>query len=219
MDKTIQAAQTPKQIKSFDHVLGHRYTVSDGLAGMNVEDIYQDRRGLLWIATADGGASRFDGGHFDTFGLAEGLPHLTVMTITEDTDGRLLFGTLGGGLAVLGSRGLQVYTTEHGLPCNDILSLQPQPDGSIRILTGAGIGWFVGDRCVERTTTIGDQPIGRVYDVATCPTRQKRTIEWVALLKRERHKTMRRPSLLFSGGSLCATCLLDCWWLHLEPSL
>ena len=167
MDETSQAAQTPKQIKAFEHVLGHRYTVSDGLAGMHVEDIYQDRRGLLWIATADGGASRFDGVHFDTFGLAEGLPHLTVMTIAEDTDGRILFGTLGGGLAVLGSRGFQVYTIEHGLPCNDILSLQLQADGSIRVLTGAGIGWFIGDRCVERTTTIGGQPIGRVYDVAT----------------------------------------------------
>ena len=83
----IAVAQTPRPIKSFDHVLGHRYTISDGLAGMQVEAIYQDRRGLLWIATADGGVSRFDGTHFDTFGLAEGLPHLTVMTIAEDASG------------------------------------------------------------------------------------------------------------------------------------
>ena len=52
VDEINHAAQTPKQIKSFDHVLGHRYTISDGLAGMHVEDIYQDRQGLLWIATA-----------------------------------------------------------------------------------------------------------------------------------------------------------------------
>ena len=53
---------------------------------MHVEDIYQDRRGLLWIATADGGVSRFDGVHFDTFGLSNGMPHLTVMTIAEDQE-------------------------------------------------------------------------------------------------------------------------------------
>ena len=180
MDEINHAAQTPKQIKSFDHVLGHRYTISDGLAGMHVEDIYQDRQGLLWIATADGGVSRFDGEHFDTFGLGEGLPHLTVMTVTEDADGRLLFGTLGGGLAILGPCGFQVYTIEHGLPCNDILSLQLQTDGSIQVLTGTGIGWFVGDRCVERTTTIGDQPIGRVYDVAT----DSAGTTWLATLHR-----------------------------------
>ena len=152
---------------SFGRLLGHQYTVFDGLAGMQVEDIYQDRRGLLWIATADGGVSRFDGAHFDTFGLSDGLPSLTVMTIAEDADGRLLFGTLGGGLAAYDGRGFQVYTTEHGLPSNDIVNLQPQADGSIRVLTGAGIGRFAEGRCVERVTEIAGQPIGRVFDMAT----------------------------------------------------
>ena len=82
---------------SFEHVLSSQYTVFDGLAGMHVEDIYQDRQGFLWIATADGGVSRFDSARFDTFGLKDGLPNLTVMAIAEDADGRLLFGTFGGG--------------------------------------------------------------------------------------------------------------------------
>ena len=50
---------------SFEHVLSSQYTVFDGLAGMHVEDIYQDRQGFLWIATADGGVSRFDSARFD----------------------------------------------------------------------------------------------------------------------------------------------------------
>ncbi len=75
-------AQLPKP-----HILRHQYTVFDGLAGMQVEDIYQDRRGLLWVATADGGVSRFDGAHFDTFGLSDGLPHLTATAIAEAPTG------------------------------------------------------------------------------------------------------------------------------------
>ena len=150
-----------------DSILGYQYTISDGLAGMQVEDIYQDRRGLLWIATADGGVSRFDGTHFETFGLADGLPHSTVMAIAEDTDGRLWFGTLGGGLIAFNERGSQVYTTEHGLPSNEIVGLQPQTDGSIRVLTSAGFGRFAEGRCVESTTAIAGQPIGRVYDMTT----------------------------------------------------
>ena len=31
---------------SFEHVLSSQYTVFDGLAGMHVEDIYQDRQRL-----------------------------------------------------------------------------------------------------------------------------------------------------------------------------
>ena len=157
-------------IKSLGAIRGHRYTVSDGLAGRHVEDIYQDRRGLLWIATADGGVSRFDGTHFDTFSLADGLPHPTVMTIAEDADGRLWFGTLGGGLAAFDERGFQVYTTEHGLSSNEIVGLQPQADGSMRVLTSAGFDRFAEGRCVESTTVIGGQPLGRVYDMTTDST-------------------------------------------------
>ena len=167
MNDARESAKAPSQKKSFDHILGQHYTVFDGLAGMHVEDLYQDRCGLLWVATADGGVSRFDGAHFDTFGLSDGMPHLTVMTIAEDQDGRLLFGTLGGGLAAYNGRSFQVYTTEHGLPSNKILSLQPQTDGSMRVLTDAGVGWFADGRCVECVTDIAGQPIGAVYDIAT----------------------------------------------------
>ena len=179
MDDGSEIAQTPRQIKFFEHVLGHRYTIADGLAGMQIEAIYQDCRGLLWIATADGGVSRFDGIHFDTFSLAEGLPHLTVMAIAEDEDGRLFFGMLGGGLAAYDGRSLQVYTTEDGLPCNDILGLQQQPDGTMRVLTRTGIGWLSKDRFVESMTAIGDQPIGAVYDMAT----DAAGTTWLATLK------------------------------------
>ena len=153
--------------KAFGHILGQQYTVFDGLAGMYVEDIYQDRHGLLWIGTTDGGVSRFDGAHFDTFGLSDGLPHLTVTTIVEDADGRLLFGTFGGGLAAYDGRGFQVYTTEHGLPSNDILGLQTQADGSVQVLTLEGVGRFVEGQCVECMTELGGQPLGVVYDMAT----------------------------------------------------
>ena len=180
MNDARESAKIPRHKKPFDRILGHQYTVFDGLAGMQVEDIYQDQRGLLWIATADGGVSRFDGAHFDTFGLSDGLPSLTAMTIAEDADGRLLFGTLGGGLAAYDGRGFQVYTTEHGLPSNDIMSLQPQADGSIRVLTGAGIGWFAEGRCVERVTEIAGQPLGKVYDMAT----DAAGTTWLATLRR-----------------------------------
>ena len=134
---------------------------------MYVEAIYQDRHGLLWIGTTDGGISRFDGAHFDTFGLSDGLPHLSVTTIVEDADGRLLFGTFGGGIAAYDGRGFQVYTTEHGLPSNDIFGLQPQADGSVRVLTTAGVGRFVEGRCVECMTELAGKPLGLVYDMAT----------------------------------------------------
>ena len=152
---------------SFEHVLSSQYTIFDGLAGMHVEDIYQDSRGLLWISTVDGGVSRFDSARFETLGLKDGLPNLSVMTIAEDADGRMLFGTFGGGLAVYDGRGFQVYTTEHGLPSNEIFGLQPQSDGSILALTSKGVAWVAQGRCTKSITHIDDQPLGLVYDMVT----------------------------------------------------
>ncbi len=152
---------------SLAHMGARHYTLGDGLAGMRVEDLCQDRRGQLWIATADGGVSRFDGEVFESFGLSHGLPHLMVMGIAEDAVGRMWFGTFGGGLAAFDGREFQVYTTEHGLPSNEIMGLQPQADGSMDVLTGAGVGRFDGERCVECTTEIGGRPTGRVHDMVT----------------------------------------------------
>ena len=47
------------------------------------------------------------------------------------------------------------------------MGLQPQADGSIRVLTSAGFGLFAEGQCIESTTAIEGQPIGRVYDMAT----------------------------------------------------
>ena len=168
--KTRELSQDPDRVTPFGSWKERQYTFKDGLAGMLIEDIYQDSRGLIWIGTADGGVSRFDGEEFENFQLSDGLPHLTVMTIAEDGDGRLWFGTLGGGLAVFDGRGFEVYTTENGLPSNEILGLQPQADGSMRLLTGAGIGRFAGGACVECTTHIEGQPLGRVHDLVTDST-------------------------------------------------
>ncbi len=154
----------------FEDVISQHYTVFDGMGGMYVEDLYQDRRGFLWVATADGGVSRFDSVHFDRFSLQDGLPDLTVMAIAEDADERLLFGTFGSGMAAYDGRGFEVYTTEHGLPSNEIVDLQAQPDGSVLVLTGAGVAWFERGHCIRSITDVGGQPLGRVYDMATDAT-------------------------------------------------
>ena len=105
---------------AYRHALWSAYTVFDGLAGMRVEAIHQDRTGYLWIATADGGLSRFDGVHFDNLTVDSGLPHPTVMSIAEDPDGRLWFATLGGGLAVYDGVGFRSIDLPD-LPSRDLV--------------------------------------------------------------------------------------------------
>ena len=165
-DETGVEAGTSEPPITFRHMIRHQYTSLDGLPGMQVEDICQDRQGGLWIATADGGVCRFDGVHFDRFGSSDGLPNENVTSIAEDADGRLLFGTLGG-LAVFDGGKFEAHTTGQGLPCNEILGLKPLKDGSTWLLTRKGIARFAGDECVEAATELAGRPLGPVYDLAT----------------------------------------------------
>jgi len=164
----------------FPHALWQHYTVFDGLAGMRVEDILQDRQGFIWIATADGGVSRFDGVHFDNFTCVDGLPHPTVMSIAEGADGRLWFGTLGGGLAVYDGHAFQTYTTADGLPSDEVRRLRMREDGALQVATRNGMGIFVDGRCVETVTTARGRPIGFVCDLVTDSLGQT----WLATMER-----------------------------------
>src|SRR5438105_15950908 len=71
------------------------YNVEDGLGHSIVGAIYQDRKGYMWFATADG-LSRFDGYRFVTYTVEDGLESNVVTCVTEDTQGRLWVGTTAG---------------------------------------------------------------------------------------------------------------------------
>ncbi len=82
------------------HLGGGRFEwlgTAGGLASDNVRDVYEDDRGVLWIATEDRGLCRLDrggraalsSGRLACFGDAEGLYDLSLHRILPDDDGRL----------------------------------------------------------------------------------------------------------------------------------
>jgi signal transduction histidine kinase/ligand-binding sensor domain-containing protein/DNA-binding response OmpR family regulator len=90
--------QGKTNILSFDY-----YSIAEGLPNNQVQCIFQDRKGWIWIGTSQG-LSRFDGNRFvnfipnseDTTSLSGGL----VRVIFEDSRGKLLIGTENGGLNI-----------------------------------------------------------------------------------------------------------------------
>lgn len=71
------------------------FTTADGLPSKNVNGVFQDRRGFVWVITSSG-VSRFDGQRFLNFGARDGLPSSSVWQFAETADGGLWFGTTGG---------------------------------------------------------------------------------------------------------------------------
>ena len=72
------------------------YSIADGLAGMRVEHIAEDREGCIWFATWDNGVSRFDGNEFQNFTKQDGLIDDRTYFVTQDSQNRLWFGTANG---------------------------------------------------------------------------------------------------------------------------
>ena len=83
------------------------YTSESGLANSQINSIYQDSKGFIWIAT-ENGLSRFDGIHFSTFRSDRSLPTSIasnmVLTTYEDSYGTFWIGT---------SSGLQTFSSEY----------------------------------------------------------------------------------------------------------
>ena len=65
-----------------------RYTVNDGLVQSQIQDIFQDDKGYLWICTRLG-VSRFDGVHFENFTEKDGLLTHWPHQIEQDANGNM----------------------------------------------------------------------------------------------------------------------------------
>jgi signal transduction histidine kinase/ligand-binding sensor domain-containing protein len=71
------------------------YSEADGLPADQVESLFQDSRGFLWIGTG-AGLARFDGSLFVRYSTADGLPHPNANDVAEDARGTIWVATSNG---------------------------------------------------------------------------------------------------------------------------
>ncbi len=132
----------------------HTYTVEDGLAGMTVNAILQDRQGYLWFGT-DGGVSRFDGVEFITYTRENGLAGNLINSIILDNEGNLWFGG-GGGVTKYDGKLFTAYTEDDGLLSNRITKIIQDRQKNFWMGTqGDGLWKFDGERFTVYTTDDG----------------------------------------------------------------
>lgn len=78
---------------------GKMFTVDRELSSSMLNKIYQDREGIIWIATEDG-LNRYDGAKFTVYRNEKDNPNSLlsdyVRTLFEDSQGRLFIGSLNG---------------------------------------------------------------------------------------------------------------------------
>lgn len=114
----------------------------------NIQYIYRDRLGTMWVASRGGGLSRFTGTieqpSFRNYLCDESpdsLNHNNVCSIYEDTAGRLWIGTWGGGVNLMDRETgvFRHYTVNDGLLDNTVFGIAEDSHGVMWFSTYTGL--------------------------------------------------------------------------------
>ncbi len=118
--------------------------LKEGLSSRDVKDVYQDHRGVFWIATANG-LNRYDGRQIIIYSNLEGstvrLPSSDIRSVAEDKAHNLLLCTDAGLVALDPSRRRLISVLPLGFP--DSVAQQTNcmmerlPDGRLFLLFGS----------------------------------------------------------------------------------
>lgn len=89
------------------------FSTSDGLVSNQINVLYRDSKGILWVGTSSG-VDRYDAYRFSHFSQEDGLPGLYVIHITEDTLGQIWVRTSEGTACYSYQEG-RFLSTEEGM--------------------------------------------------------------------------------------------------------
>lgn len=109
-----------------------------------IREIDMDRAtGILWMATADGGAVSYDGAEWNTYNSGNsGLPSNQLLSVDVNPDnGDVYFGTMGFGVAVKSGTVWRVFDSSNSPMTNGYISaIEVRPgDGELWLGTGYGV--------------------------------------------------------------------------------
>ncbi len=109
------------------------------ISSPNIDTLYQDRRGDIWIGTDGGGVTHWDGQTSSTLEGGSGLASGYVYAIYEDSESSTWIGTIDGGLHRLRDSKFITYTSSEGLSHDYCSCVSAAPGGGLWIGTERGL--------------------------------------------------------------------------------
>lgn len=87
---------TAQGLARFDGVNCRVLGLQDGLNGLEISTVLQDKAGALWIGTVGGGLNRYFHGKMEAFTAKDGLNGEAITALLEDANGDIWVGTTSG---------------------------------------------------------------------------------------------------------------------------
>ncbi len=119
------------------------YSIENGLAQSQVQTIFQDDKGYLWLGTY-GGLSRYDGKSFVNYSKEDGLLDNRINSIVESPAKEIYVATLGG-INKFDGKKFKSFPLKPELSKNQVLSMAVDKPGNLWLCTdGGGVCKFNG---------------------------------------------------------------------------
>ena len=148
---SAQSAAKGRVDQSFLSDFVHKnWTTADGLPGMTITAIMQDKKGYIWIGTYDG-LVRFDGVEFTSFNrtVDEKYAFSSVRSIFQDSEENLWVGHNDEGVSCFKVDGSVVrYSTKDGIPQNSVRAICEDTEHNIWLGTASGLCYLTPSRGV-----------------------------------------------------------------------
>jgi ligand-binding sensor domain-containing protein len=117
---------------------GQFSTAAQSLQKTRVQTLFKDRRGEIWVGSADNGIFSFADDQSHHYTVNEGLSSNSVTAIAEDFDGNMWIGT-NAGVTCLKNNKFSFLKKAQGLPSEDVTSICVARDSSIWVGTAKGL--------------------------------------------------------------------------------
>ena len=141
------------------------FSVADGLPNNQINSIYQDAYGQLWVGTMFG-ACHFDGYSFNLLDPDNALANTTVSTVFVDDNNHIWFGTNGKGVVRFNGSKYIRYHTAKGLNANTVKSISQDKTGLIWIASNEGVFRVVNDSVIH--VDLGDYESNNINVIKHC---------------------------------------------------
>lgn len=113
--------------------------VPNWAGSFEIEALYKDAKGSMWIGTDGAGLFRYSGGVFRNYRTQDGLGSNQVRAIVSDHSGALWAGTLGKGLSRYSNGKFTGFTSRDGLANDRVVAIHEDEEGALWFATRRGL--------------------------------------------------------------------------------